>query len=106
MTKGAVGIGLETTKYLAQKGCTVYVASRKSQKTIDGISKAEQALEGGAGAVKFHELDLASISGARGSTERFGDIESRIDILVANAGIGLCNLEPFVTGWVRTNICD
>lgn len=42
--------------------------------------------------VRFHELDLASIATAKESAKRFREVESRIDIIVANAGISLVNL--------------
>ena len=42
-----------------------------------------------AGPIKFHQLDISSIKGAKESAEVFKKVESRLDILVANAGISM-----------------
>ena len=87
--RGNHGIGLETTKYLAQKGATVYVASRNKEKSSEAIAEMEKGLNGKGGPIKFHQCDLASLKGAKESAEAFKRVESRIDILVANAGISM-----------------
>ncbi len=65
--------------------------------SLPGISKAEQVLQDGAGATRFHELDLALIASATESAKRFREIEGRIDILVANAGISLVSLDKLLS---------
>ncbi|KAI9848151.1 MAG: hypothetical protein M1837_000825 [Sclerophora amabilis] len=92
VTGGASGIGLETTIYLAQRGATVYVASRNRVKSEKGIAEAEERLRAkgkgkGGGVIKYHHLDLSTMAGAKESAESFKTLESRLDIIVANAGI-------------------
>lgn len=84
---GAAGIGLETTIYLARKGATVYIASRNQQKSEAAISKARERLQDRGGSIKFHLLDLASIQGAGSSADAFQQLETRLDIIICNAGI-------------------
>ncbi|KAL9121747.1 MAG: hypothetical protein Q9187_001687 [Circinaria calcarea] len=92
--RGAAGIGLETTIYLARKGCTVYVASRNKEKSLKGIAEAERRLDGHGGPIKFHLLDLASIDSARRSAEEFRRTEPRrIDLIIANAAVSLLPLK-------------
>ena len=90
--RGAAGIGLETTKYLARKGCTVYVASRNQEKSLKGIAEIEKALDGQGGPIKFHLLDLASIQSSLQSAKRLREVEACIDIIIANAGVSMINL--------------
>ncbi|KAL8798231.1 MAG: hypothetical protein Q9182_006837, partial [Xanthomendoza sp. 2 TL-2023] len=88
---GAAGLGLETTKYLAQRNCKVYVASRNREKSLKGIAQAEATLDDRHGTIRFHQLDLSSIEGARQSAEAFKKLEDRLDIVVANAGVSMLN---------------
>lgn len=90
--RGAAGLGLQTTKYLSQRNCTVYVASRNREKSLQGIAHAEATLPESRGAIKFHELDLSSIEDAKRSAEEFKKLENRLDIVVANAGVSMLNL--------------
>lgn len=84
-------MGLQTTKYLAQRNCKVYVASRNREKSLKGIAQAEATLREPHGSIHFHQLDLASIQGARQSAEEFKKLEERLDIVVANAGVSMLN---------------
>ncbi|KAI9749564.1 MAG: hypothetical protein M4579_006826 [Chaenotheca gracillima] len=89
VTGGAGGIGLEITIYLAQLGATVYIAARNREKSEKGIEEARARLQGKeAGEIKFHPLDLSTIAGAKRSAVEFSKIETRLDIIVANAAIG------------------
>ncbi|KAL8972979.1 MAG: hypothetical protein Q9183_000231 [Haloplaca sp. 2 TL-2023] len=92
VTGGAAGLGLQTTIYLAQRNCTVYVASRNQEKSLKSIAESEAALSEPRGTIKFHQLDLSSIERARQSAQDLVRLENRIDIIVANAGISMVNL--------------
>lgn len=85
-------MGLQTTRYLSQRNCVVYVASRNRKKSLQGIARAEATQRGTRGAIKFHQLDLSSIEGAKRSAEDFMKLEDRLDIVVANAGVSMLNL--------------
>ena len=101
-SSGAAGIGLETTFYLARKGCTVYAASRNPEKSAQGIAKVQARLGGKGGPVKFHHLDLATIEGSRRSAEEFKKLEDRLDIVVGNAGIAMVAAEELSKdGWEK-----
>ena len=82
-------MGLQTTKYLAQRNCTVYAASRNRDKSLRGIAEAEATLHKPHGAIKFHHLDLSIVQGARRSAEAFKQLEQRLDIVVANAAVSM-----------------
>lgn len=56
---------------------------------MKAIADIEKELGGNVGSIKFHQCDLSSIKGAKESAEAFKMIESRIDILVANAAISM-----------------
>ncbi|KAL8711277.1 MAG: hypothetical protein Q9220_004174, partial [cf. Caloplaca sp. 1 TL-2023] len=107
VTGGAAGLGLQTTKYLSQRNCTVYVASRNREKSLmwvrvvailhiliilRGIAAAEATLPPARGALKFHHLDLSTITGAQRSAAEFRQKEKRLDIVVANGGVSMLNL--------------
>lgn len=94
IARGAAGIGLWTTIYLARKGCNVYVASRNREKSLLGIQKAIDELrdDRGVGSIKFHQLDLASVKSSKASADAFRKVESRIDVIIANAGVSMLDL--------------
>ena len=74
------------------KGCKVYVAARKSEKTLNGIKAIQEHLGEKGSLVLHHDLDLGSISTSKQSALEFRKLESRLDILVANAGISMASL--------------
>ena len=74
---------------MAAKGCTVYAASRNEQNSLTGIVAAEKRLHGHNRLIKFHLLDLGSVESARQSAIDFQTRESRLDIVIANAGTGM-----------------
>lgn len=100
--RGAKGIGLETSVYLALKGATVYIAARDSEGTHTGIEdvrkrvKERSANENSSDAesrIKYHNLDLGSMETAWKSAREFARIEKRLDILVCNAGVSMTTMQ-------------
>lgn len=84
VTGGNGGIGLETVRQLAQHGAKVYMASRtesKARAAIEELNK-ESPLD-----VHFIEIDLMKLSSAKTCAEQFLAKESRLDILITNAGV-------------------
>ena len=66
------------------------MSSRNKAKSLQAIANAEARLAGqNHGVIKFHPLDLASIEEAKASARDFCEKVKRLDILVANAGIGM-----------------
>ncbi|GGG72652.1 oxidoreductase [Paenibacillus radicis (ex Gao et al. 2016)] len=79
VTGGYSGIGLETTRVLAEAGATVIVPARtleKAKASLDGIPRVE-----------LEELDLLDPASIDAFAQRFLDSGRALDILVNNAGI-------------------
>ncbi|KZV60480.1 NAD-P-binding protein [Peniophora sp. CONT] len=82
------GIGLYILFHLARQGAKCYLAARSQAKFDVALKRLrEEGLgsEEGDGEVMWLELDLCDPVGVRKSVERFGEMESRLDILVNNA---------------------
>jgi NAD(P)-dependent dehydrogenase (short-subunit alcohol dehydrogenase family) len=79
VTGGHSGIGIETTRALANKGGTVIVPARnldKAQASLAGIPRVE-----------LEELDLMNPESIDTFAKRFLSSERKLDILINNAGI-------------------
>ncbi|XP_060655209.1 retinol dehydrogenase 13-like isoform X2 [Drosophila nasuta] len=88
VTGSNTGIGKETVLELARRGATVYMACRDK-------SRAEQARlevirETNNQNIFFRELDLASLDSVRKFVDEFKKEQSKLDILINNAGIMHC----------------
>jgi protochlorophyllide reductase len=84
VTGANVGLGLDTTRVLAQRGATVVMACRNQEKAAAG--RAGLIAQG----VPAERLELASLDLAdQGSIERFADSFPRgpLDLLINNAGL-------------------
>lgn len=101
-SRGAKGIGLETSVYLALKGATVYIAARDSEGTHAGIENVRKRLKeqsspehdiDAQSRVKYHDLDVGSMQKAWKSARAFARIEKRLDILVCNAGVSMTTMQ-------------
>jgi NAD(P)-dependent dehydrogenase (short-subunit alcohol dehydrogenase family) len=91
VTGGYSGIGLETTRALANAGARVVVPARRpdlAAKHLDGIAGAE-----------VDELDLADLDSVRAFAERRLADGRRIDLLVNSAGIMACPETRTERGW-------
>lgn len=79
VTGGYSGVGLETTRALAEAGATVIVPARtpdKASASIAGIARVE-----------LEELDLLNPASIDAFAKRFLDSGRSLDILINNAGI-------------------
>ncbi|MEL6558550.1 MAG: oxidoreductase [Bacteroidota bacterium] len=85
VTGSNTGIGFETALDLYQKGAKVYVACRNEEKAMNAISRMKA--EGGTGELIYGHLDLADLSSVRKFSEFILKTESRLDLLINNAGI-------------------
>lgn len=81
VTGATDGLGREVAMALGTKGATVIVAGRNRKRGEDVASKLHSAY--------FEPLDLASLSNVHEFADRIQGKYSRIDVLVANAGISL-----------------
>lgn len=91
VTGGHSGLGLETTRALANAGARVIVAARDAEAArakISGISNVE-----------VERLDLSDLASARDFAQRFLATDRHIDILIGSAGIMACPETRVGSGW-------
>src|SRR3990172_6256171 len=79
------GIGFETARALAAKGARVVLACRSEEKGREAERRLRAAAPGGD--VRFEPLDLGSLASVRAFAEKLRAAESRLDLLVNNAGV-------------------
>ncbi|XP_065116657.1 dehydrogenase/reductase SDR family member 13a.2 [Paramisgurnus dabryanus] len=85
ITGGNTGIGKATALNLAARGMRVILACRNHQKAEAAINDIKMAT--GSNDVLFMELDLGSLKSIRSFAETFLKSESRLDLLINNAGL-------------------
>ncbi|CAK1546171.1 unnamed protein product [Leptosia nina] len=86
ITGGNSGIGLETAKNLAERGARVIIACRSVKRGTEAKDEIIQAT--GNADVVYRHLDLASLRSVRDFCEKINKTESRLDVLINNAGAG------------------
>ncbi|WP_340686765.1 SDR family NAD(P)-dependent oxidoreductase [Amycolatopsis coloradensis] len=91
VTGGYSGLGLETTRALANAGAQVVVPARRP-------ADAEAALAGISGA-EVDELDLADLASVEAFARRFLGTGRPVDLLIANAGIMAAPERRVGHGW-------
>uniref|UniRef100_W5L1Z9 Dehydrogenase/reductase (SDR family) member 13 like 1 n=1 Tax=Astyanax mexicanus TaxID=7994 RepID=W5L1Z9_ASTMX len=85
VTGSNTGIGKATALALALRGARVIVACRSKQRGEDAAKDIRR--ESGNDEVVFMQLDLASMKAIRSFVETFLKTESRLDVLINNAGL-------------------
>lgn len=88
ITGANTGIGKETAIDLAKRGGKIYIACRdkiRGESALVDIRK-----ESGSDKVYFLQLDLASLKSIRDFSKKFHQLESKLDILINNAGVMAC----------------
>ena len=85
VTGSNTGIGFETALDLYQKGAKVYIACRNEEKASNAIKRMKA--QGGTGELVYSHLNLASLSSVKAFSHKVVATESRLDLLVNNAGI-------------------
>lgn len=85
ITGGNTGIGKATALDLARRGARLVLACRNRYKAEAAIADIQQ--ETGSTNVVFMQLDLSSLKSVRCFTETFLKTESRLDLLINNAGL-------------------
>jgi NAD(P)-dependent dehydrogenase (short-subunit alcohol dehydrogenase family) len=79
------GIGWDTARALAAKGARVIVACRNEDKGRDAEQRIRKRVPNAE--VRFEPLDLASLASVRAFADKLSAAESRLDLLVNNAGV-------------------
>jgi NAD(P)-dependent dehydrogenase (short-subunit alcohol dehydrogenase family) len=88
VTGASTGLGEETTRALAARGAQVTMAVRDITKGQGAADRVRELVPGARLAVR--ELDLASLASVRSFASAFRADHSRLDALVANAGVMAC----------------
>ena len=91
VTGGYSGLGLETTRALAQAGARVLVPARRPE--------LARARLGGLDSVTVIPMDLADLASVRTACEQVRESETRLDIAVAAAGVMASPKRRVGPGW-------
>lgn len=88
ITGANTGIGRETAKELAKRGAHVYMACRDMKKCEE--AREDIVLETLNQHVYCRKCDLASFQSIREFAQRFQQEQTKLDILINNAGVMRC----------------
>ena len=88
VTGGNSGIGYETSFQLALKGARVYLAARSQARIAEAIGKMKGSTQKQLD-LRSLDLDLSSLSSVKAAADRFIGAESRLDVLINNAGVSI-----------------
>ncbi|KZV77093.1 NAD-P-binding protein [Peniophora sp. CONT] len=88
ITGANAGIGYHITKQLAAKGATIYLACRSEQRALAAIAKLEGEISGirEQKRLRFLQVDMSSMHSVQRLAEEFLKRETRLDVLLHNAG--------------------
>lgn len=89
ITGGNAGIGKETAIDLARRGGKIYIACRDIKRAQNALLEIKD--QSGSSNVHFLLLDLASLKSIREFSQKFHQLESKLDILINNAGVMACS---------------
>lgn len=89
ITGAASGVGFELAKMLYVAGGTVYVTARSAPRCEGAIEKINDQTRGKKpeGVLKSMTLDLAELTTIKPAVDKFLQQETRLDVLVNNAGV-------------------
>ncbi|KAI3172904.1 hypothetical protein DTO046C5_3251 [Penicillium roqueforti] len=87
VTGGNSGIGYETAQQFAIKNARVYIAGRSQERVQEAIRQMSQSNVTKQLDLRFLQLDLQDLKSVRAAALRFMTEESRLDILINNAGV-------------------
>ncbi len=90
VTGGSAGIGYWDVAALAQHGAKVHFVSANPDHGRQAETDLNTALEqsGSKGSIVYHQLDMGNLKKVDSWVKKFAQQEKRLDILIANAGIG------------------
>ncbi|KAK3386438.1 hypothetical protein B0H63DRAFT_393386 [Podospora didyma] len=87
ITGAASGVGLELSKMLFGANATIYLAARSSSKINEAVQTIRQTVPSSTGRLEALVLDLSDLRTIKPAVELFLSKESRLDVLVHNAGV-------------------
>ncbi|RPD74491.1 NAD(P)-binding protein [Lentinus tigrinus ALCF2SS1-7] len=90
VTGGSAGIGYWDVAALAQHNAKVHFVSANADHGHQAESDLNTALQqsGSKGSIVYHQLDMGNLKKVDSWVKKFAQQEDRLDILIANAGIG------------------
>lgn len=91
VTGGHSGLGLETTRALANAGARVVVGARSLVSAREAVAQIE--------GVETWALDLSNLSSVRRFADAFLDLGRRADIIINSAGVMACPETRVGPGW-------
>jgi len=94
------GIGLHTTKALAEMGATIVMACRNLESAFTVAETIKNKTENHQ--IIVMELDLASLDSIRAFAARFHEQHPSLDILINNAGLFCMKREKTLNGFEKT----
>lgn len=92
ITGGNTGIGYETAASLLEKGYNVILGCRNEEKGRAAMNKLEPLATKGGSSLELAVFDLADLNSVSDYTKRALDADTKIDVLLNNAGIMACPL--------------
>jgi NAD(P)-dependent dehydrogenase (short-subunit alcohol dehydrogenase family) len=92
---GNSGIGFETAKQLALRNARVYIASRSHERVSDAIYQMNQSA-GRNLDLNFLQMDLQDLKSVHAAAASFMHRETRLDILINNAGVSTASQRPAI----------
>ena len=85
VTGANTGIGKENVIDLAKRGAKVYIACRDIKRGEEALKEIKERSQ--SNKVFFLQLDLASLDSVREFSKKFHSLESKLHILINNAGV-------------------
>ncbi|MCJ1475620.1 hypothetical protein MMC13_004283 [Lambiella insularis] len=99
---GNSGIGFETALQLALRHARVYIASRSAVRAENAIAKMRKSAEKAFVLdLSYLSLDLQDLQSVKQAAKDFMQRESRLDLLISNAGIMAVPFELTVDGYEK-----
>jgi len=92
VTGGYSGIGLETTRALAQKGAKVIVAGRSMERAKENLAELE-------GSIEMASMDLSDLTSVQSFANTMLTKFDHVDLLINNAGIMACPETRVGSNW-------
>ncbi|KAL7677222.1 hypothetical protein ACOME3_003462 [Neoechinorhynchus agilis] len=85
ITGANVGIGFETVRALAPRGCKLILACRNEQKVSEAVALLQQEFPGAN--ISYKIIDLNSLESVKKCATEIVNENDKVDILINNAGI-------------------
>jgi NAD(P)-dependent dehydrogenase (short-subunit alcohol dehydrogenase family) len=84
---GNSGIGYETALHLALHNARVYIASRSADRIGSAIQRMKESAPDRHLDLRILQLDMMDLTSVKAAATRFAAEETRLDILINNAGV-------------------